>query len=138
MGVLPRKIFQGFSLMELMVVLILISILSLISFPLYNDQVIRVRRTYMMGTLLDVTGRLEEYRALHHTYDGANLEQLLGDRSRHDKYYHVNLVAKDNSFILSGTPIGKQAQDILCGTLMLDQDGNKSASGNDGSTRCWL
>jgi len=128
----------GFSLIELMIVLALISILSLISYPLYNEHVIRVRRAYMAATLLDAAGRMEKYRVLHESYNGANTKNLSIDTSRYHKYYNLHIAPEGDLYILTATPIGKQAKDILCGSLTIDQDGNKSVGSGDSDIKCWL
>lgn len=43
---------------------------------------------------------------------------------------------EDSTYILEAIPIGKQVKDIECGTLTLDQNGSRWASG--GGAKCWL
>lgn len=127
----------GFSLIELLIVLTVISILSLISYPLYNGYIIRTHRIYMAATLLDAAVRMEKYYALHSTYDGATTKILLIDETPYKKYYNLQITPAGDLYTLKAIPTGQQAKDISCGSLTINQAGNKTVSGTDGGTRCW-
>ncbi|MBU0745125.1 MAG: prepilin-type N-terminal cleavage/methylation domain-containing protein [Gammaproteobacteria bacterium] len=128
----------GFTLIELVLALTVISILGLISYPSYNEHLLRTRRVYMTMALLDLASSLEIYYASNHTYDGATLEDLLSNRTQSKNHYCLELTTKDDLYTLKATPIGNQKKDLICQTLSLDQDGNKSASGNADIAKCWL
>ncbi|WP_448506150.1 type IV pilin protein [Immundisolibacter sp.] len=51
----------GFTLIELMIVVAIISILAAIAIPNYNDYIIRSKITEAVGTLSDVRVRMEQY-----------------------------------------------------------------------------
>jgi type IV pilus assembly protein PilE len=129
---------SGFSLIELMIALTLIGIVSLISYPLYNQHLLKVHRVYMVATLLDVAGRMEKYHAKYNTYSGATVENLSVNSSRYDKYYVLDIKAEGDVYMLKAIPINVQEKDTACGMLSIDQNGNKSASGSENGERCWL
>jgi type IV pilus assembly protein PilE len=129
----------GFSLIELMIVLVLVSILGVISYPLYSEHLLRVHRICAAVTLADMAGGMERYYLLHNTYEGANAKNLAINTSRcHERYRFGVSFASENAYTLEAIPFGNQEKDILCGTLTLDHDGNKKAYGSDGGVRCWL
>lgn len=61
---------QGFSLVELMIVVIIIGILSQIALPTYQDYVTRSRLTEAFTALASVQTNAEQYWADNRTYEG--------------------------------------------------------------------
>jgi type IV pilus assembly protein PilE len=129
---------SGFTLMELLIALALISVLSAIAYPFYNGHLVKVRRTYAAAALEDLAGRMEEYYILNNTYNNATLENLHVNEIHYKSYYYLNIITKDDTYVLRAMPLGKQADvDALCGSLTLDQNGNKNISGNGSVEECW-
>ena len=52
---------QGFTLIELVIVISLIGILAMIAIPAYNDSVTKARRTDGQSALMDLMVRQERY-----------------------------------------------------------------------------
>ena len=121
---------SGFTLIELIIALTIISILGLISYPMYSKQLMRSRRLHIRTLLLDSASRLEQYYLIHNTYDGTNLAiNNIPDKN----LYEIKIDTKDNQYLLEAIPIGKQKDDP-CRTLSIDQDGN---TGERGVDNCW-
>src|ERR1700733_6781768 len=66
----------GFSLLELLIVLGVIAILIIITYPTYTHHVIASRRNEAKIGLLQFANKLENYASLHNSYAGATLENL--------------------------------------------------------------
>jgi len=128
----------GFSLLELLIVLAIVSILTIIAYPAYSSYVTKVRRANATVSLLDLASRLEQYYEDHHSYQGATIENL---RVKNDEsnLYNLQINAESaTSYLIEATPIGVQAQaDQNCGSLMLDQLGNRTISGSGDANECW-
>lgn len=122
----------GFTLIELLIVLAIISILSTISYPLYTGHLVRMRRTYAITALMDRSGNMEEQYIINgNTYDNVILEDI-------NNYYHLVKTTTNDTYVLSAVPLGKQAAlDALCGSLTIDQNGNKGISGSGSIEECW-
>ncbi len=67
---------QGFTLIELMIVVIVISILSAIAFPSYQSYVRRSACEDGKGVLQGAANVMERYRAQHNTYSSAQATDL--------------------------------------------------------------
>jgi type IV pilus assembly protein PilE len=128
---------SGFSLIELIIILSIIGILSLISYPVYKEHLIRVHRVCAIVALADASGEMEKYRLLHNTYEGVKVENLSITTIRCNYCYKFDVKLDNSSYTLEAVPIGKQKNDIACGVLTIDQNGNKKASGGGGA-KCWV
>lgn len=70
---LPRsdcRSYQGFSLIELMIAIAIISLLATIALPAYNDYVIRGRLVEATSTLADGRVKMEQFFQDNRTYVG--------------------------------------------------------------------
>lgn len=107
----------GFTLIELMIVIAIISILVMMALPAYNDQMRKSRRTEAKQILSDLQLRQEKWRSNHGTY-GPTADVPIQDTTTH---YDFALTAGSNTatgYIYTATPVGDQAADS-CGTLTL-------------------
>jgi len=127
---------SGFSLIELLITLAIIGILVGLAYPRYNQHLITVRRTYAIAALTDVAARLEQYYAANNTYAGATLNNLGVPEIN---FYQLQITqATADQYSVSAIPQKQQAQDDSdCGTLILDQEGNKKITGKGKIATCW-
>ena len=65
------KINQGFTLIEVMIVVAIIGLLAAIGIPQYSDYVIRSRIPAATSALADMSVRMEQYFQDNRTYVGA-------------------------------------------------------------------
>ena len=129
---------RGFSLIELMVVVVILGILSSVAFGVYRDNVISANRTEGRSALQTAAGTLEKCRSLYGSYSHANCNYA--DFTTDTNLYEVT--GDDNisasSFTLTATPVVGEAQanDTDCTTLTLANTGVKGGGGADAS-ECW-
>jgi type IV pilus assembly protein PilE len=135
MGVDMQLRNQGFTLIELMVVVAIIAILASIAYPAYKDYVVKTRRSAGTACLLEQAQFMERYYSTNMGYSGAALPSTActSDLSQHYAFaFSAGPTA--TAFTVAATPQGAQAaQDSLCGTLSIDQKGTKSPT----TTGCW-
>ncbi len=104
---------NGFTLVELMVVVAIIGILSGIAYPSYTSYVMEARRGEAVAELARLQMEQEKWRASNTTY--ANTAQL---GSPTLTYYTLAVTANTAaSYTLTATATGAQTGDTGCTTL---------------------
>ena len=127
---------QGFSLIELMIVVAIIGILSTISLGYYRSNVIASNRTEGRSALQTAAATLEKCRSLYGSYNHANCNYA--DFTSESGLYDITSAIAASSFTLTATPAagGGQQDDSDCTTITLTNTGVKSGTGAD-ITECW-
>ena len=133
---------RGFSLIELMIVVLVIGILAAIAIPAFQNYVTRAARTKATRALLDLAGREERYFYSNNTYTTATASVGLPttycvDSCSDARFYTVTIPSASSSdYTLQAAPGGTQLQqDTQCGTLTLNRAGVKTPA--QSSARCW-
>jgi len=130
---------NGFTLIELMIVVAIIGILSSIAISNYGDNVTKSRRTDGHTILLSTAATFVKCRAIYGVYNNANCSVTSGSTVESLKgYYSVETTATPTSFSLTATPSSgsPQSSDSKCTSLILNNLGQKTATGSDPDS-CW-
>lgn len=125
---------KGFSLIEMLVVLVIISTLIAITYPSYTKQIESTRRTEARTNLLDYAMRFEEYYSINYSYTGADTQYGLDSNPQTESGYYQLSASIDSSgddYTITATAIGSQASDTPCATMVIDNVGQKTP------TTCW-
>lgn len=133
---LPKMTRQrGFTLIEVMIVVVIIAILAAVAIPAYNEQVRKTRRADAIGELGRLHLDMERWRADRSTYVGSGAGYPAPQSS---PYYTITIPqasASATGYTLSAAPQGGQASDT-CGTLTMVV-ANGVATKNPTTTGCW-
>jgi type IV pilus assembly protein PilE len=135
-----RKIQQGVTLIELMIVVIIVGILAAIAYPSYIKYVTKSNRSAAESFLLTVANKQEQYMldARQYANDPGALTTLnLTTPSEVSSHYTISVSADNSatppSYTITATPTGTQlTNDTDCPSLTLDQSGAKTPTSG-----CW-
>ncbi|MEQ9418108.1 MAG: type IV pilin protein [Salinisphaeraceae bacterium] len=118
MRIAPSDVQTGFSLLELMIVVALISILVCIAIPGYQTYVQTARQTDAQRFLLEMSSRIQTYRLSNRIYpaglgsDPGQIPISLPDRL--DDYYSVSYTLDANGtppvYRVTATPVPDSPQ----------------------------
>lgn len=146
MGAIKRRsLQQGFTLLEMMLVVAVIALISSIAIPAFIDYMKKSRRSDARSLLLEIVAKQEQYfpnNQQQYTDDFTQLGNLAAKATTADKvtsengYYEITIDRPTlYTFKLTAKPIGAQANDS-CTTLTIDQDGTKDFTPAD-AIGCW-
>lgn len=150
---------RGFTLVELMIVVVVITILTAIALPSYRSYVMKSRRVDAKNGLLDLAAREERYFTVNNTYTNDPTQLGYGTGSAFpiainasgQSYYNLTAptvtaasgsgaTAVPPGFVAQAVPTGDQAADTTCATYQLDQLGtqtNWSSGAQIAGNGCW-
>lgn len=128
-----RQKQKGLTLIELMVVVAILTILSMVAYPLYVQQTTKVKRESARDALTETAQRLERCYSKFLAYNHASCTvptNYQAPTDSADKRYQVTAVVAAGSYTLTATAINQQlSNDPSCTTFTLNNLGV--------ATGCW-
>ena len=129
----------GFTLIELMIVMVILGIVMAIAVPSYQGYVLRSHRTDAHSSLVDIAARQERFVAQRNTYTtviSADTGLNMGTATSSKGYYTMTAGACTggiiaNCYTITATAVGNQANDTDCTAITYDSAGRKTPAA------CW-
>ncbi|AFJ03453.1 Type IV pilus biogenesis protein PilE [Methylophaga frappieri] len=129
----------GFSLIELMIVVVIIGILAGIAYPSYIENVRETRRATAQAALVELANYMERFYTENYTYPDADTDIPAAIQNDLEQYTLAIDASTATSFTLSAVPQGAQTAD-RCGDLTLNHIGVKEIENADPGVEaadCW-
>lgn len=115
----PNRRDRGFTLIELMVVVVVVGILAAVAYPSYKTYILKGHRSSAQAFLMDAAQRQQQYFLDNRTY-ATSLGALFGTATEAaavpgevSKYYGTPVIATTAgpppTFLITATPQGSQA-----------------------------
>lgn len=129
---------RGFSLIELMIVVVIVAILGTIAYPSYQQYVLHSHRVEAKAMLLNAANRQETYFMDFNQYASSAAALNISENSD-SGFYHLVISAAGSTYALTATASGAQGSDQDCIIFSVDQNGTKSAKNvsNAINNSCW-
>ena len=143
-----NRFSSGFTLIELMIVVVIVAILAGIAYPLYTEQVNKTRRSDGMSALTNAVTMQERYFSQNNSYFTTDMSKIGGNTSE-EGYYTLSVANPGGAgcsagtavycFTLTATAQGAQLNDTNCRKLIITHTGVKSSEDAAAavSTGCW-
>lgn len=134
----------GFTLIELMIVVVVVAVLAGIALTSYQNAVVKSRRSAAAACLLEEAQYVERYYTTKLTYKGVGTNwPAFACATALADHYTLAVTqddAKPTEYSVAATPVASSQQgkkDKKCATLTVDQRGTKSISGTGSVADCW-
>ena len=128
----PTLTKLGISLVELLVVVTIISVLAAIGYPNYITFKRETRRNEAKTKLIEMQSNIQRYLLSTNTTSltTAKLATLYPTLpiTTANGYYSINVAIANPNYTITATSAGTEAQDPLCATITIDNQGNKTAA----------
>ena len=127
-----NKNINGFTLIELMIVVAIIAIIASIALPSYQEQVRQTRRANAQSDLVEMASFMERYYTENFTYVGAVLPFTESPKQGSSKFYDLTLTPAPTALtytLLATAKNGQQADS--CSNLTTTNTGTSTPA------NCW-
>lgn len=127
---------NGFSLIELMIVVAIVGILSSIAFPAYRDYILRSELTEGISNLASMRVKMEQYFQDNRTYEGACQNGTIASLPQNLKKFTLSCsdLTQDTYTITATSTSGF--------TFTVDEQNNRSTTtapnGWNANNTCWI
>ncbi|RDH82586.1 MAG: hypothetical protein DIZ80_09890 [endosymbiont of Galathealinum brachiosum] len=125
---------NGFTLIEVLIVVAIVGILASVVIPSYQEFVLETKRTDGKAALLDMGDRQERYYSQNNTYASSTalLYGAAGTQLSPKEFYVLTINSGDtNAFLITATAQAEQTDDTACITMTYNQAGAKTPEA------CW-
>lgn len=128
---------KGFTLIELMIVVVIVAFLTTVALPTYRNFIVRTNRAEAVADLSELASWLERQYTIFGSYNDPSMPVLpfsTTPRSGNTKYNITLTSTTPSTYLLTSSPIGGQlTDDTNCGILTLSNTSKKCILVGSGS-----
>lgn len=144
-GEVGRRQSSGFTLLELMIVVVIVAILASVAVPSYQESVRRSRHAEAQTAVYGLAQAMERFFTINNTYTGASLSgatpifpaNVPATGGTPTYVLSMTIVAAGNDYTITATRQGAQSTDP-CGDFRLTAAGARSLVGASKTlAQCW-
>jgi len=137
---MPKRNARGFTMIELMIVVVIVGILAAVGIPAYTKHTVKAKRAAAESFIMAVANKQEQYMldARSYTSTLSALATTPTDVSANYSITITNVGTAPPTYTINAVPTGGQlARDTECGTVSINQAGTKSITGTGTVANCW-
>jgi type IV pilus assembly protein PilE len=129
---------RGFTLIELVIAMAVVAITAAIAYSSFSSQVRHGRRSDALTSMGALSSSLERCYAQAYAYTGCG-NVAAGTTASQNGYYSIVTAVTATSYTLTATPVGGQASDTTCASIVLSNSGQSATDtgGTDQTKTCW-
>ena len=130
---------RGWTMVELVIVLLVLSVLLSLAYPFYSGQIIKARRADGHALLYGAALREQQFFSSNNSYTATIGDGGLGiSSSSQEGNYTLSITATTTTYTLTATRDSTQTDDTWCGDLTLTHLGAKgNANASWSADKCW-
>ena len=132
---------KGFTLVELMIAVVIIGIVTTLSYPSYMHLLLKSHRTEAQAALTQIQMILEDCYAQNFSYIETCPSLPAFPKSSDQKNYSITLSnLSRTTYTLTASSIGNQKKDTDCARFTVSEDHVKTSRDSSGikQDHCWL
>lgn len=129
---------SGFTLVELMIVVVIVGILASVAYPGFQEYLRRAKRAEARNMIVQMATQQERYYSNNNNYGTlTDLGFAATTKSENDNYVMtIDTLGSDNqTFRIVATPSG--FADSKCTAIRMTNTGQKSHTGTGSNEDCW-
>ena len=135
---------SGFTLIEVMIVVVLIAVLASLAIPSYQEFIVKARRTEAKELLYSAAQRQQQHFTQMNRYTTDAVNELKVATTSTNGYYTLSIAAGhsgsiNSSYSMSATPAtgSSQTSDAACGIFTINSLSQRTVSGSQTLPPCW-